>query len=394
VILQAGVDSNTEAVSLELLPGVPDGEKQVLRTFNTGIFKTDQPEAAPDDLGPPDSYTLLMHFNGILRDDSAEKAHSGIQVLGRPWPVQTPGGMGFRFGPGSGLIVEDLPADFGSSAGWQPFSITVNILPLTAKPGRILVLEGTDGFTMELEFTGFDGLKMSLRSGETETVSVLPVKFAGKRSQAITCSLLPGEGSLDLVWQVNGDTRAAVSVKSQVRPPDGKVRFTLGGENGFDGVVTELGIHSGNGAGQPSEEGDRFEFFTRLNNDVILAEGFEDSLVSEGVIPGSGTVIDGGSLLLVPSSSVRFPAGGNLSFRLGSATAGNVWTLALYRRDQGTRQWTVSDTEVVEDSEGYTVRVDKSVWMSDNDADAFFELKASSQNGSNLRLDHILVTRD
>jgi hypothetical protein len=394
VILQAGSDSNTEAISLELLSGVPDGEKQVLRTFNTGIYKADQPEASPDDLGPPDSYSLLMHFNGILRDDSAAKAHTGIQVLGSPWPVQTPGGMGFRFGPGSGLIVEDLSSDFGSSNRWQPFSITLKILPLTTERGQIVALEGTDGFALELEFTGFDGLKVSLSNGEMETVSVLPLESAGNRPQAITLSLLPGEDSLDLVWQVNGDTRAAVSVKSQVRPPDGKVRFTLGGENGFDGVVTELGIHSMNGAGQASAEGDRFEFFSRLNQDVILAEGFEDGLVSVGIIPGSGTVINGGSLLLFPSSSVRFPAGGNLSFRIGSATAGNDWTLALYRRGEETRQWTVSDTEAAEGSEGYTVRVDKSDWISDNDADAYFELKASSQNGSNLRLEHILVTRD
>lgn len=394
VILQAGRDTNTESISLELLSGVPDGDKQVLRTFNTGIYKAEQPDAAPDDLEPPDSYSLLMHFNGILRDDSAGNARSVIQVLGSPWPVQTPGGMGFRFSPGSGLIVEDLPADFGSSAGWQPFSISVNILPLTSKPGRILALEDTDDFSMELEFTGFDGLKMSLRNGETETVSVLPLEFSGNRPKAITFSLLPGESYLDLVWQINGDTRAAVSVKSQVRPPDGKVRFTLGGENGFDGVVTELGIHSRNSAGKPSAEGDRFEFFSRLNQDVILAEGFEDSLVSDGIIPGSGTFIDGGSLVLVPSSSVRFPAGGTLSFRLGTAPAGNEWILALERSGGGSRQWTISDAEVSEESDGYTVRVDKSAWMSDNDADAFFELKASGQNRSNLRLDHILVTRD
>ncbi len=389
VILKAGESPGMRSLTVELHLHEPVDEDRPVRTFSTELYTVESRLPGADSLGPPDSYPILMHFDGTLKNDSGPGFDTEPEILGKPRPVFTEEGMGFRFTEGDGLIWSDVRLPSGTAGEWEPFSLTFGIKPEEEKTGQVLRIDDGGEFSIVIAVSEGKGLTLTM-NGEEEYFSYFRLPDTGDGPVSVTVMFLPEKDGLDFIWLADGDTVNTGFWSPSPEFHGESVRILLGGEDGFTGVLTEFGIKISAG------EWDRFAFYRDVDGGMRIAEGFEDEDVHPEIEIGFGAVVGEGSLILPPSSVVRFPAGGGgqLAFRkiIGDDTAELTIVDPLSGEISGP---VIINNEISGDSPyRFLIPLEKAGAMSDNKTVAFYELRTSSRNESNLRLEYILVYRE
>jgi len=381
VVLDAGSSSGVQPLTVELY--LDNNEKTIpLRSFSTDLYTSGSIPAGIDNLSPADSYAFLQHFDGKLDGEP--------DIVGKPRPVNTPKGMGFRFTPGDGFLWEQIPllteVPVMNSGEWLPFSLTIDALPLRGSGGRLLEL-GDENCFFVLSFSSTGELNLNLNDGEYSSEITFPETDKG--TAAVTLSFQPDEGGLNLTWLIDGDTVAADRWEPMPLPPGRTIDIALGGDEGFSGIVTELGLRV------PGVEPDRFAFYRDTGEDIIVAEGFEDTSLQSSVNTDTEMAVAGGSLVMPPSKSIRFPSGtGELVFEGFSEKESIILTLFSQLTGEVFSEREIAGKIRGDSSDRIIIPLEKEAGITDNEDETFYELRTSGRNGSDLRLEYILVNRE
>jgi len=376
VVLNAGRNSGVQPLRVELY--YPDSALP-LRSFSTDLYVAESIPAGKDNLFPPESYIFLQHFDGKL--DGKPK------VRGMPRPVNTSNGMGFFFNTGDSIEWENLSLSLGDEGEWEPFSLTVGIL--LEDGGRLLELDSED-YSLSLSFSKEDGKIYLYLGDDNRYVSSLSLPDSDKSAAAVTVSFQPDEEGLNLIWLIDGDTRSVDRWSPLPEPPVIINRISLGGDDGFSGTVTELGLRF------PGMEPDRFVFYRDTDENGLVVEGFEDSEFLSRIEINPEMMVEKGALLLPPSSSVRFPSGGGGELAFDIFPPEQSLSLTLYNPETGKVSDKLGITGEISDYSGNRIIIplEKESGITDNIVDAMYELRTSSRNTSNLRLEYIVVNRE
>jgi len=378
VILEAGNSPGVRSLTVELYTGNSGENFRPVRSFSTELYVSESIPAGRDTLLPPESYVFLQHFDGKLEGEP--------DITGKPRPVITSMGMGFRFVPGDSMCWDDIGFPPDAGGGRSSFSLTIDVLSEERKRGELLTFNG-DGLFLELFFSDDGALHLVLEEDEVFTL-FLPVNNGNP--VAVTLSFQLEEETSSLAWLINGETVGRCFPNLQPAVPGDSFRICLGGENGFSGVVTELGLHA------PGIETDRFAFYQDSDEEAIVAEGFEDSVLEPVVEIDPAAVVDGGSLFLPPGGKIRVPGGGigECAFSCFPADDSIVFSVFNSDTEELISRSVIPGKISVDSSERIVIPLEKEGGISDNNTNRFYELRASDRNTAVIRMEHIVVSRE
>ncbi len=379
VVLDAGSRPGVSSLTVELYP-VEDEETVPLRLFSTELYTTESIPPGADNLYPPESYAFLQHFDGKLDGEP--------EISGKPRPVVTGSGMGFRFAPGDGISWKEVSLPVSDTEFWQPFSLTFGVLPDRGSAGRLLKL-GDEDFSLLISLTQDGDLLLRLNESE-EYLSALSLPETEEGTIAVTLSFQQAEEGLKLTWLVDGDTAAVDRWTSLPEPPGKELSIVLGGDDGFSGIVTELALHF------PGIEPDRFSFYRDTEDEIITAEGFEDADLQPRIEIPPELVVDEGSLVIPPDGWIRFPAGGDGELVFKAFPVEDSFTLTIYNPVTGKEsdKRTIDGKISTDSSDRIVIPLEKEAGINNNKDDNVYELRASNGNTLDLQLEFILFNRE
>jgi hypothetical protein len=310
-------------VQVELFPAPPPADRDFRFTSplvaTAKLYVTPSAAAASEELGPVESYYLLFHFDGSLRDAASPEGGEAT-ALGAAEVSKS----GLRLVDNSGARYPRLllPTAEGQPV---PCTLTLRLELEEGAAGRdLLATESSDrAFRLRLaldeesrpwaELLLPTGAAMRLPSG-------MPALAAG-RTYRLDLSLLPSARSLTATWFMDGLQTSLVTVKADGAPIQAGGTTLIGGENGIRGQISELGVYYLDEGKRPSVDPGIYRWVMErlLGPKLILAEGFEGSRLPEGfqAVPIAAARLSGGSLLLDPEGVLMLPF-----FDLNSAAAG------------------------------------------------------------------------
>jgi hypothetical protein len=284
------------------------------------LFITSSPPRSADTLVPEASYYSLFHFDGSLQvrgwlsaEEDSGATPSAESFGGADYVTDGPA-AGYRIGSGAGIRFPGsiFPAasngggssDEAASAGRRgfiPSTLTILLIPEKEARGTVLLdLRSDTGAPILLLRFGPEGALTALMGTTTGTVE-LPSGIASLppgKLQRIDLSLYLRDEAVTALWFLDGLQTAAV-VRPALLPalaPGGVT--VLGGENGFVGVVAELGVYFQDEQGRRTVDPGIYHnaMQKRYGPSLMLAEGFEGlflpaAFTQQGVgTPGNGAL--------------------------------------------------------------------------------------------------------
>lgn len=300
-------------VQVELFPHPPQDGRDFGFTsplLATGkLYVTPSAAAASEELGPLESYYLLFHFDGSLRDaaspEAAEATAFGAAEVSK---------AGLRLGENAGVRYPRLllPAAGGLPA---PCTLSLRLELAEGAAGRdLLATESSDRafrLKLALDAEGRPWAELQLSTGAAMRLPSGMPPLAPGRTYRLDLSLLPGARSLTAMWFLDGLQTSLATVKAEGGAMQADGSTLLGGENGVRGLISELGVYYLDEGKRPSADPGiyRWVMERRLGRRLILAEGFEGSRLPEGfqAAPDTAARLSGGSLRLDPESGLTLP---------------------------------------------------------------------------------------
>jgi hypothetical protein len=293
------------------------------------LFITATPPRSADALLPEASYYSLFHFDGslqVLGRVTAETEISAAESFGGAAFVPDAAVPGYRIGSGAGIrygrsilpgTASGSPGTADGAAGsvrrgFVPATVTVLVVP-EEEPKGTLLLElrsdtGTALFSLRFDSEGALSAVLGTPAGAVELPSGIRALASGTL-QRLDLSLYVRDDTVAALWFLNGVQTAAVVRPALLPPvPDGATTV-IGGENGFRGLIAELGVYYQDEQGRRTVDPGiyRSAMRKRFGSALILAEGFEGLYVPTGfglrgeATPGSGVLsMNGGSVLESP----------------------------------------------------------------------------------------------
>lgn len=385
VVLHASESPGMSTLRLEIYLGSPEGDVHPISSSSTELYTVESLPPGKDNLGPPDSYVLLQHFDGTLGDDT--------QIVGTPRPVYTDEGMGFHFTDGDGLVWQDVPLDRNPSGEWPIFSLTFGILPDSETDGRLLEIAGSGDSALTVSITQGRAMTLIMAGEERyEAGFLMPGRRTGLKTDptAVTISYVPEDEGSRIFWLVDGDTAGSEFWSTTPSGPGESLRISIGGESGFSGLLTEFALRL------HDAEPDRFAFYRDHDEEMKIAEGFEDKVINSDIRLTDPVKVSGGALLLAASSSLQFPGGSGGTLAIGKPIGGDGVEMKTTDPRTGEILKHINiNSDFFSDSPGrILIPLEKAGVMSDNEAEVFYELRTFSRNESDIRIEYILVERE
>ena len=300
-------------IQVELFPAPPpDGQDfrfTSVLVATAKLFVTPAREAASEELGPRESYLHLFHFDGSLRD-AASPEGGEAEAFGATEVSKS----GLRLAETAGARYSRLllPTAEGLLA---PCTLTLRLELEAGAPGRdLLATESADGtfrLRLALDGEGRPWAEVQLPgAAAVRLTSGLPALAPGG-AHRLDLSLLPSSRTLTAMWFLDGLQASLATLKTEPIPFAAEGATLIGGENGFRGIVTELGVFYQDEDKRPSADPGiyRWVMERRLGRRLILAEGFEGSRLPEGfwAAPEAAARLSGGSLVLDPGGGLTLP---------------------------------------------------------------------------------------
>ncbi len=312
-------------VQVELFPASPQAGRDFRFTSSllatAKLYVTASAAATSEELGPVESYYLLFHFDGSLRDaaspEGAEASAFGAASVSK---------SGLRLAENAGARYPRLllPTADGQAV---PCTLTLRLELEQEAAGRELVSTETSdqAFRLKLALDGESRpwAELLLPTGApVRLASGMPALQAG-RPYRLDLSLLPAARSLTATWFLDGLQTSVTTIKAEGASIQAQGTSLIGGPNGIRGVISELGVYYLDEGKRPSVDPGiyRWVMERKLGRRLILAEGFEGSRLPEGfqAAPAASARLAGGSLLLDAEAVLTLPF-----FDLNSASSGKT----------------------------------------------------------------------
>ncbi len=256
------------------------------------VFVTSVRENNPMDLYPPESYSTLIHFTGLVSDEGTN--FNNIGTIGFPVIKRQEDKFGYYLHNGSGYILDGnvLPVIDNTLL---PFSITfaynIDSKQMDASFLRIaddhkslfLIKTDSSGFIVSEFFQSKAYLKYS-------------TKMSPEKYNEITLSVIPVDGFITFLWYGDGSLLSSKTFEFINNIPVGNFKTIISGENGFEGLLDEFGVFTKDEKARNNV--DNFIFsrksYRKYNSDkIIAAYGFD------GLFPDDSALnISEGSLIL------------------------------------------------------------------------------------------------
>jgi hypothetical protein len=313
VTWQAPQAEGVYPVEVELFPAPPPAGRDF--RFSSPLlaaaklFVTPSTAAASEELGPLESYYVLFHFDGSLRD-AASPAAAEATAFGSAEVSKS----GLRLAENAGARYPRLllPAPGGQPS---PCTLTLRLKLEGGAAGRdLLTTESSDRafrLKLALDEEGRPWAELLLPTGAAARLASGMPPLAPGRDYRLDLSLLPGPRSLTAMWFLDGLQTSLTTLKADGAPLSSEGTTLIGGDNGAPGVISELGVFYQDEAGHPSADPGiyRWVMERQLGRRLILAEGFEGSLLPEGFLaaPEAAARLSGGNLLLAPEAALTLP---------------------------------------------------------------------------------------
>lgn len=358
------------SIKLELFPLGPDPANFVTFEYSSSValeaqvfVSSNQSVDTVHELYPEENYYSLFHFRGEFGDWGYGDAEASIVEIGNPTLAVLDGLFGFYLDGSTGFQIDQVivPTVDGYL---QPFSISSRFAVTNVENANSLLTILTDeaepysrlGFNEEGDLRFNIGDAYSILSGSYLTAGM---------PRNLTISIVPDAENIRFLWFVDG-----LYIHDDTVPYTAPLRILkgtsiIGGQEGFTGIIDELGIFYVQGEDGPKLDTEIFSraMKRKFGNDYVFAEGFDGlSLPDQANLTfdgdADGIEVDGNRLLLPPTSQMQLKeipiAFDSLSLELEYETPAPVTaTLSLDSMDSG--------------SELFTYRFDGTVLLPGND---------------------------
>ena len=316
-------------IMLEMFPVAPSPDSDYSFSssvsLSTDVYVSTGSKAGNGDLGSPDSYLTLLRLQATL-DDSGGGARKAGQDLGFSNRLTRARFHGERFRlPACGRR-GFLPALGDASRGRRkPPSLHrelrdhVRQLLRAEQPARhcdvrrelhVHDLRGRDYPCAAGRLPG--------RGGSTSHHPVVRSGLVTGQRYLLSLSIIPQGQGITALWLVNGELASSRTV--MFAPPvirqDGTT--TIGGPNGFTGVLDEFGIYYRDEQGRASPDPAQYQRMAQLRygQGLAFASGFEGIYVPTGMSTEGKAAMTAGTLTLSPDSALVLP-----DVKLGTGSA-------------------------------------------------------------------------
>ncbi|MGA2762093.1 MAG: hypothetical protein ABSG17_01890 [Spirochaetia bacterium] len=316
-------------IMLEMFPVAPSPDSDYSFSssvsLSTDVYVSTGSKTGSGDLGSPDSYLTLLRLQATLDDSGGGARKAGktsASAIGSPELVSTENGFGYRLAGGAGFSLPwvTLPVDGGSL---RPFTASFGItFDSFSAQNNLLVIATSDGsFTFTISVDGITHAPQAVFQAAGGQPVTIPWSGAGLvtgQRYLLSLSIIPQGQGITALWLVNGELQSSrtVTFAPPVIRQDGTT--TIGGPNGFTGVLDEFGIYYRDEQGRASPDPAQYQRMAQLKygQSLAFASGFEGIYVPTGMSTEGKAAMTAGTLTLSPDSALVLP-----DVKLGTGSA-------------------------------------------------------------------------
>ncbi|MGO9309469.1 MAG: hypothetical protein ACLQDL_10655 [Spirochaetia bacterium] len=307
-------------VTLELFPIAPATGSDFSFTsafaLSTDIIVSANAQLPRGRLGPASSFSSLLRLQASLADSGAGARKTGkitAEPIGSPEVVSLDSGFGYRLDGSTGIRVPWLAIPF-ESGGLRPFTVSIGVtFSEISSANNIVAAAARDGsFSFVIAMNPQASAPRAQISGRAAAPLVIP--WGGPAIPAnvrvlLSLSVVPQSSGLSAQWFLDGVQVSSFSASSAPAGARQEGSITIGGENGFKGVVDEFGVYVQDAAGRPSTDPDLFARAQAAiyGKRVLIADGFDGIALTSGFsIEGRGRLAVG-AVVLSPGARLALP---------------------------------------------------------------------------------------
>ncbi|MCP5513988.1 MAG: hypothetical protein H7A26_00815 [Spirochaetales bacterium] len=372
--------------------------------FNESIiFVSESNRKRSNEFTPESSYSTLFHFRGEITDSGYNplKGAAGI-ITGSPALDFRSGIYGYYFKNNDSISIPSLSVPFSKQGEMQPFSIKFRFLPdysaaFSEKQGTVPLFTAfsEDGiFSLVSGFSGRGEYYLELVSGGQRFISRAydSISAAGNIIN-LNISVYPDNGSSLIVWMING--RTVQKDKAPFRP---ELENTKGsaviGSSIYPLLIDEAGVFTRTSDGKSSVDPEAFRNYNleKFGNDLIFAEGFDNSFNVNNIAVSGTPELKGGSVILDPGEMLRVGDQLQLPENVEIAVSGNC---TLIVKDSGGKTAATGDFDNTGESlifeanpeERYNLYLENRNSNKSCFADDILAARVPSDSGNGLKLE-------
>ena len=325
IIWSAPEEEGVYSIQVELFPFPPIVESDFHFTspisMTARLYVSTKHILSENDLAPEESYYSLFHFNGDLQDFGASRGETSqveaenpfqAELLGNPHLVSVGDHFGYRLTGSSGIKYPRLifPVKSGQL---QPFTLTIVLLIDSSSRGKDLVSVvspgGSFSFLLYLDREGSPAAAIEAGGREVRLSSGID-DFKTGQEYSLSLSIIPQAGSVTALWFLDG-VQTAFSVQNiELKNLTNDGETLIGGTNGFQGIITELGVFNRDEKNRAAVDPEIFKraMKKKYGRNLVLAEGFDGLYLTDELSSKVSGTLEYGSLILGLETALTLPA--------------------------------------------------------------------------------------
>jgi hypothetical protein len=310
------------SITAELYPVYPEAEVlfSSQTAISTEVYVTKEPKIERGEFQPEEQFYSLFHFRGNAVDSGTRTEDAEAVPFGTP-ELRVDGDLfGYYLDGASGFTVDGLiiPAEDGRLL---PFSLLMLSKPDEQRGEATVFSAGASAGGEEIALTADETgtYRLVFRRGEEVSLTSAPPRPLAeyispgsgeglKLIVSVVPELIEGRERFTFLWYVNENLVFVDRGYTNFPVDSGEWESTIGGEQGFAGLVDEFGIYF-------NEEEEvhiirevyRREMYERYGNDLRLAEGFDSAELPDEFQVDGEAHLESGNLILDPGAELIFP---------------------------------------------------------------------------------------
>jgi hypothetical protein len=319
ILWVAPSDEGVYSIALEMFPSAPADSDYAFTSsllLSTDIFVTNGKAQVKGDLWPESSYLTLLHLQANLNDSGTGAKANGITAavpVGNPLVVSLEDGFGYRLDGKTGIRNPWLPLP-ALNGTMKPFTISIGVAPDDPSAGgRLLFAQSADqNVTLAITLGPDGGGPHAVLTVAGQAAFDIPWKgsaLAAKKRTLVSLSITPQGTAVTAQWFLDGVQQSSASATLTVNGLKPKGSLTIGGDQGFTGVLDEFGVYDADAAGKPSTDPDLFQ---RSQSDLygsrlVFADGFDSTTLTSSFTAEGSAPIYAGTISLAAGSALGLP---------------------------------------------------------------------------------------
>ncbi len=311
------------SIQVELFPIPPlvgsDYDFYSAISMSASIYVSTKQNLSENDLIPEEYYYSLFHFNGAIQDSGEQASLSGtkdssgeVELIGNPQFVSEGDHYGYRLSGSSGIKYSRiiLPVKKGIL---KPFTLTLALILEERNAGNIVSSVSSDNnFAFFLKLNNEVEPVASFRSGSEgkEIYYQSGIRINPGKENLISLSVLPLEKKITVRWFYNGLPSASSVQNIRLGNLSDTGSTLIGGEKGFNGVITELGVFFRDEKKRETIDPSiyRRSMEKKYGRNLVFADGFDGQYLSNNLILENEGSLKAGSFQISPGSSLVLPS--------------------------------------------------------------------------------------